>query len=102
VDNFSYVVGKHSLRMGGEYRYNKFPQVGNEFPRGQFLFEQPVYEHDYAYQRNRRHPDRRLRGRGLHDGYMNNAIAAVSLVQADFRSSEWAAYIDDSGKSPRA
>ena len=24
--------------MGGEYRYNKFPQVGNEFPRGQFYF----------------------------------------------------------------
>ena len=38
VDNFSWVVGKHSLRMGGEYRYNQFPQVGNEFPRGQFFF----------------------------------------------------------------
>jgi len=23
----------------GEYRYNKFPQVGNEFPRGQFFFQ---------------------------------------------------------------
>ena len=38
VDNFSWVVGKHSLRMGGEYRYNQYPQVGNEFPRGQFFF----------------------------------------------------------------
>jgi hypothetical protein len=38
VDNFSWVVGKHSLRMGGEYRYNQFPQLGNEFPRGQFFF----------------------------------------------------------------
>ena len=38
MDNFSYITGKHSLRFGGEYRYNQFPQVGNEFPRGQFYF----------------------------------------------------------------
>ena len=38
VDNFSWVRGKHSLRMGGEYRVNHFPQLGNEFPRGQFIF----------------------------------------------------------------
>jgi len=39
VDNFSWVIGKHSLRMGGEFRYDQFPQLGNEFPRGQFFFD---------------------------------------------------------------
>jgi hypothetical protein len=35
-------------------------------------------------------------------GYTYNAIAAVSLVQADFRSSEWAVYLDDSWRlTPR-
>lgn len=24
------------LRSGGEYRYGEFPQIGNEFPSGQF------------------------------------------------------------------
>ena len=38
IDNFSWVIGKHALRMGGEFRINQFPQLGNEFPRGQFFF----------------------------------------------------------------
>ncbi|MCC7155819.1 MAG: carboxypeptidase regulatory-like domain-containing protein, partial [Bryobacterales bacterium] len=38
VDNFSWITGKHSFRFGGEYRYNQFLQVGNEFARGRFTF----------------------------------------------------------------
>src|SRR5260370_32976721 len=41
IDNFSWTVGKHSLKMGGEYRYNEFPHVGHDFPRGQFFFPGP-------------------------------------------------------------
>jgi hypothetical protein len=91
ADNFSWVVGKHSLRFGGEYRYNEFPQLGNEFPRGQFLFT--------SQYTNQVTPS----GGGtggytgadflLGDTY--DAIVAVSLAQADFRASEWATYLDD-------
>ncbi len=91
VDNFSWVMGKHSLRMGAEYRYNKFPQQGNEFPRGQFFFNgqftntiSPSGAQSGGYS-----------GADLMLGYMNNSIIAVALAQADFRNSEWAGYIDD-------
>ena len=91
TDNFSWVIGKHSLRFGGEFRYNQFPQIGNEFPRGQFYFS--------SQYTNQVTPS----GGGtggytgadflLGDTY--DAIIAVSLAQADFRNHEWAAYIDD-------
>ncbi len=33
TDNFSWIRGKHSIRLGGEYRYDVYNQVGNEFGR---------------------------------------------------------------------
>ena len=91
VDNFSWVIGKHSLRMGGEYRYNEFPQVGNEFPRGQFYFDGQYTNND---QRHRAQTGG-YSGADFLMGDMYNSIIAVALAQADFRNSEWAAYIDD-------
>ena len=91
VDNFSWVLGKHSLRFGGEYRYNEFPQLGNEFPRGQFYF-------------NSQYTNMVTPTGGGTGGYTGadfllgdtyDAIVAVALAQANFRNSEWAAYIDD-------
>jgi len=102
VDTFSYVAGRHSLRMGGEYRYNKFPQVGNEFPRGQFIFDSRYTNTITPTSATAATQTGGYTGADFMMGYMNNAIAAVSLVQADFRSSEWATYIDDSWKiTPR-
>ena len=92
VDNFSWVIGKHSLRMGGEYRYNQFPQVGNEFPRGQFFFTGAVH---------RQSPTRRAAATPARTSLLGDTQRvdmAVALASADFRNHEWAAYIDDTWK----
>ena len=91
IDNFSWVIGKHALRMGGEYRYNKFPQVGNEFPRGQFFFTG-------AFTGNPNTQSSGYAGADFLQDYITQTIIAVSLVSSDFRNSEWAAYVDDTWK----
>jgi len=95
VDNFSWVVGKHSLRMGGEYRYNQYPQVGNEFPRGQFFFTG-------AFTSNANTQSGGYSGADWLLGATQRVDMAVALVSADFRNHEWAAYFDDTWKvTPR-
>jgi hypothetical protein len=39
LDNVSWIRGKHTLRFGGEARRDRYNQVGNQFPRGSFIFE---------------------------------------------------------------
>ena len=103
VDNFSWVHGKHSLRMGGEYRYNEFPQLGNEFPRGQFYYDNRFTQ---AYALNSAGTGAVASGGYTGADYLlgdtYDAIIAVALASADFRSSEWATYIDDTWRiSPK-
>lgn len=90
VNNFSWVLGKHSLRMGGEYRYDEFPQLGNEFPRGQFFFTGQFTNRIAATSQTGGYS-----GADFLMGDMNNSIIAVALASADFSNNEWAAYIDD-------
>ena len=92
VDNFSWVIGKHSLRFGGEYRYNEFPQIGNEFPRGQFYYDSQFT--------NTVAPGTGAQSGGytgadfmLGDSY--DGIIAVALASDKFTNNEWATYIDD-------
>ena len=91
VDNFSWVIGKHSLRIGGEYRYNKFPQLGNEFPRGQFQF-------NGSYTGEPVNLSGGYSGADFLMGNFFRADIAVALANGDFRNSEWAGYVDDTWK----
>ncbi len=90
MDNFSWIIGKHSLRIGGEYRYDEFPQLGNEFPRGQFFFTGQFTNTISASAQTGGYS-----GADFLMGDMNNSIIAVALASADFSNNEWACYIDD-------
>src|SRR5260370_38296944 len=84
-------MGTHSLLMAGEYGSEKFAQVGNEFPRGQFFF-------NGSFTGNPNTQSSGYSGADFLQGYMSNSIIAVALVSSDFRNSEWATYIDDTWK----
>ena len=97
VDNFSWVIGKHSLRMGGEFRYNQYPQLGNEFPRGQFFFTGQFTNSISSTAQTGGYS-----GADFLMGAMQNSIIAVALASANFRNDEWATYLDDTWKvTPR-
>ncbi len=96
IDNFSWIIGKHSLRMGGEYRYNEFPQVGNEFPRGQFFFAGNYTQINSVTNAQ----SGGYSGADFLLGDLSRVDIAVALAQADYRNSEWSAYIADTWKNP--
>lgn len=88
VDNFSWMTGKHSIRFGGEYRYNQFLQVGNEFARGRFT-------HSGSFTANGNTLAGGYNGADLLLGAPSTVEAAVALARGDFRNSEIAFYVDD-------
>ena len=102
INNFSWVLGKHSLRMGGEYRINQFPQVGNEFPRGQFLFNGQFTNTITPTGATTATQSGGYTGADFLLGHMNNSIIAVALASAEFGNHEWSTYFDDTWRiNPR-
>jgi outer membrane receptor protein involved in Fe transport len=97
VNNFSWIRGKHSLRFGGEIRRDEYNQVGNQFPRGSFIFEADATAIVNGGQKTGGHAfaDFLL-------GYSRRSEAAVSIAEAQFQSVGFGLYVDDVWKvSPR-
>jgi len=91
TDNFSWVRGKHSMRFGGDYRYNQYLQLGNEFARGRFTI-------NGSFTSN---PNTLAGGYSGADFLMANfsqVDSAVALAKGDFRNNEWGLYFDDTYK----
>lgn len=102
IDNFSWVIGKHSLRLGGEFRANQFPQLGNEFPRGQFYFSGQFTNTIKPTSATNASQTGGYTGADFLLGDTYNSIIAVALASADFSNHEWSSYIDDTWRvNPR-
>jgi len=89
VDNFSLIRGKHSIKIGGELRNDRYNQVGNQFARGQFTFTNNATLNLSTTGRT---------GDNFADfllGETYQAEAAVSIADAKFRSTGFALYFDD-------
>lgn len=95
IDNFSWTLGSHGLRFGGELRWDQYNQIGNQFPRGEFLFEANATSNVGATGTGNAFADFLL-------GYCKRCEVSVSLAEAQFRAFSRYFYVDDSWKvTPR-
>jgi hypothetical protein len=95
VDNVSWTRGKHSLRFGFEYDRQNFNQIGNQFSRGQFIF-QPNARQSTATAGNPATGGDAFAEFLLGDIYQS--VIAVALANAKFQRNVEAAFVDDTWK----
>src|SRR5213592_553033 len=91
IDNFSWTRGNHSFRFGGELRWDRYNQLGNQFPRGSFNF-QPIATSNVGAAGT---------GYGFADfllGYESQSQGSITLAEIKFRATSQAYYIDDTWK----
>jgi hypothetical protein len=94
VNNFSWIVGKHAYKFGGEVRHVLYDQIGGVVTRGRFAF-------DGRYTQNPLVPAAQRGGAAFADfllGHFNRAEGQVGAPVANFRSSYFALYAQDSWK----
>src|SRR5262249_7364333 len=83
IDNVSWIHGRHSLKVGASLRYDMYNQVGNQFGRGNFQFQNIAAGYGFA--------DFLL-------GYTQQDEASVALAVTKFRAFSQAYYIADTWK----
>jgi len=84
IDNLSWTQGRHSFKVGGAIRQDQFNQVGNQFARGNFQFQNDI-----------------ATGYGFADfmlGYTQQDEVAVALAVTKFRSTSQSYYMTDTWK----
>ncbi len=94
INNLSWIRGKHNIKFGGEVRRDAYNQVGNQFARGQFSF---ITTSTNSF-RLENGTARAFGGNAFADfllGQINQSEAAVSIAKAEFRSTGFAFFIDD-------
>ena len=82
-DNVSWIRGRHSFKVGGAVRYDMYNQVGNQFARGNFQFQNIATGYAFA--------DFML-------GYTQQDESAVALAVTKFRALSHAYYFTDTWK----
>lgn len=95
INNFSWIIGRHSLKIGGEVRQDQFNQVGNQFARGQFTF---ITVATNNFRLDSGNVPRAFGGNAFADfllGNINQSEAAVSIARGQFRATGLAFYVDD-------
>ena len=90
VDTMSWVKGKHTLRFGFEYDRQNFNQVGNQFSRGNFVF-QPNATQSSAHTGGDAFAEFLL-------GDLYQSTVAVAIASANYQRNAEAAFIDDTYK----
>jgi hypothetical protein len=93
VDNFSWTLGAHSWKFGGEIRRVRYNQIGGVVTRGRFAF-------DGRYTNNGARTGA-TGGNAFADfllGHFNRSEAQIGAPIANFRSNYFALYLQDNWK----
>ena len=90
VDNVSWIHGKHTFRFGFEYNRMNFNQIGNQFSRGNFVF-----------QPNATQSSTHTQGDALAEfllGDLYQSTVAVAIANAKYQRNVESAFVDDNYK----